>query len=86
MGFWLVSLLLYQNAKGKTIASVFSVRPSVSATISMPVKWEKLDDIMPSDFTMLNVPDILKGHTDPWINILDKSQDLAKILDNLSSK
>ena len=28
-----------QNAKGKTIASVFSARPSVSATISMPVKW-----------------------------------------------
>jgi bifunctional non-homologous end joining protein LigD len=75
-----------QNAKGKTIASVFSARPSVSATISMPVKWEELDDILPSDFTMLNVPDILKGHADPWRDILVKGQDLAKILDNLSSK
>jgi bifunctional non-homologous end joining protein LigD len=61
-----------QNAKGKTIASVFSARPSVSATISMPVKWEKLDRILPSDFTMLNVPDILKGHADPWRDILVK--------------
>jgi bifunctional non-homologous end joining protein LigD len=75
-----------QNAKGKTIASVFSARPSFSATISMPVKWEKLDSILPSDFTMLNVPDILKGHADPWRDILAKDQDLAKILDNLSSK
>jgi bifunctional non-homologous end joining protein LigD len=75
-----------QNAKGKTIASVFSARPSVSATISMPVKWEKLDDILPSDFTMLNVPDILKRHADPWRDILVKGQDLTKILDNFSSK
>jgi bifunctional non-homologous end joining protein LigD len=75
-----------QNAKSKTIASVFSARPSVSATISMPVKWEKLDEILPSDFTMLNVPDILKKHADPWRDILVKGQDLAKILDNLSSK
>jgi bifunctional non-homologous end joining protein LigD len=75
-----------QNAKGKTIASVFSARPSVSATISIPVKWEKLDEILPSDFTMLNVPDILKRHADPWRDILVKGQDLAKILDNLSSK
>jgi bifunctional non-homologous end joining protein LigD len=75
-----------QNAKSKTIASVFSARPSVSATISMPVKWEGFDGILPSDFTMLNVPDILKGYADPWRDILVKGQDLAKILDNLSSK
>jgi bifunctional non-homologous end joining protein LigD len=75
-----------QNAKGKTIASVLSARPSASATVSMPVKWEELEYILPSDFTMLNVPDILKGHADPWRDILDKGQDLAKILDNLSPK
>jgi bifunctional non-homologous end joining protein LigD len=74
-----------QNAKGKTIASVFSARPSVTATVSMPVKWEKLDSILPSDFTMLNVFDILKRHADPWNDILEKSQDLVKILDNLTS-
>jgi hypothetical protein len=46
----------------------------------------KARDILPSDFTMLKVPDIFKGHADPWRNILDKGQDLAKVLDNLSSK
>jgi bifunctional non-homologous end joining protein LigD len=52
----------------------------------MPVNWKDLDEILPSDFTMLNVLDILKRNTDPWRDILVRSQDLAKILDNLSSK
>jgi bifunctional non-homologous end joining protein LigD len=75
-----------QNAKGKTIASVFSARPSASATVSMPVKWKDLDEILPSDFTMLNVSDILKRNADPWRDVLSKGQDLARILDNLSPK
>ena len=74
-----------QNAKGKTIASVFSARPSVTATVSMPVKWKELENILPSDFTMLTVPDTLKRHADPWKDILERGQDLAKTLDNLSS-
>ena len=73
-----------QNAKGKTIASVFSARPSVSATVSMPVKWKVLNNMLPSDFTILTVPNILKRYRDPWKDILEKGQDLGKILDNLS--
>ena len=44
------------------------------STVSMPVKWEKLESILPSDFTMLNVPDILKRYSDPWKDILGKGQ------------
>jgi bifunctional non-homologous end joining protein LigD len=51
----------------------------------MPVKWEELDNILPSDFTMLNVPDILKRYSEPWNDVLEKGQDLVKILDNLTS-
>jgi bifunctional non-homologous end joining protein LigD len=29
-----------QNSKGKTIASVLSVRPTISATVSMPIRWK----------------------------------------------
>ena len=64
-----------QNAKGKTIASVFSARPSVSAIVSMPVKWEELDNILPSDFTMLNVPDILKGHENEEVMLCHEASD-----------
>jgi DNA primase len=52
----------------------------------MPVKWKDLDKILHSDLTMLNVSDILKRNADPWKDILSKGQDLARILDNLSSK
>jgi bifunctional non-homologous end joining protein LigD len=38
-----------QNARGKTIASVFSARPTESATISMPIKWDNLWHVMDKD-------------------------------------
>ena len=71
-----------QNAKGKTVASVLSARPTVSATVSMPVKWNDLDRLLPTDFTILKVPEILRKNGDPWSDILHKKQDLAKILEN----
>jgi bifunctional non-homologous end joining protein LigD len=72
-----------QNAKGKTVASVFSARPTRSATVSMPVYWKSLDKVLPTDFTMLNVPDILKKTGEPWQDILEKGQDLSSILENV---
>jgi bifunctional non-homologous end joining protein LigD len=38
-----------QNARGKTIASVFSARPTESATVSMPVRWDNLSSVLPTD-------------------------------------
>jgi bifunctional non-homologous end joining protein LigD len=74
-----------QNARGKTIASVFSARPTESATISMPVKWDDLSSVLPTDYTILNVPDILnKKSVNPWDNMLEEKQDLNKILENVS--
>ena len=74
-----------QNARGKTIASVFSARPTGSATISMPVKWDDLSSVLPTDYTILNVPDILnKKSVEPWDNMLEEKQDLNKILENVS--
>ena len=45
-----------QNAKGKTLASVFSARPIAPATISMPLEWNVIDQILPTDFTILKFP------------------------------
>jgi bifunctional non-homologous end joining protein LigD len=69
-----------QNAKGKTIASIFSARPTRSATVSMPVKWGDLPGILPTDYTMTNVPEILQSSGDPWAGIMEKKQDMEKIL------
>jgi bifunctional non-homologous end joining protein LigD len=39
-----------QNSKGKTLASIYSVRPTVSATVSMPIEWKELSSVVPTDF------------------------------------
>lgn len=41
-----------QNVAGKTIASVYSVRPRPGAPVSAPVLWEELDEVRPEDFTI----------------------------------
>ena len=69
-----------QNSRGKTIASVYSVRPTTSATVSMPVRWEELDDIVPKDFTLITVPEIMRKKTDPWKGVLEDKQDMNSIL------
>lgn len=74
-----------QNAKGKTIASVFSPRPIESATVSMPINWNDLSNIIPTNFTVLNVVETFKAKEDPWKDILSQQQNLVEILDNISS-
>jgi DNA primase len=49
-----------------------------------PLNGRDLNNILPSDFTLLTVPKVLKRHKDPWKDILVRGQDLGKILDNLS--
>jgi bifunctional non-homologous end joining protein LigD len=74
-----------QNAKGKTLASIFSMRPTISATVSMPVDWRNLSNIQPSDFTLVNVPDILSSMGgNAWSTIHHKKQDLLKMIQRVS--
>jgi bifunctional non-homologous end joining protein LigD len=69
-----------QNARGKTIASAYSVRPTADATVSMPVEWKNIDDILPTDFTIINVPDIVNKKGDVWHVMLSDKQDIGKII------
>jgi bifunctional non-homologous end joining protein LigD len=74
-----------QNAKGKTLASIFSVRPTISASVSMPVEWRELSYIQPADFTLVNVPEILSSKGgDAWSTIYQKKQDLLKMIQQAS--
>jgi bifunctional non-homologous end joining protein LigD len=45
-----------QNAKDRTIASAYSVRPTVDARVSAPLTWDEIDDCDPADFTMATMP------------------------------
>lgn len=73
-----------QNARGKTIASIYSPRPTNSASVSFPIKWNDLSHVVPTDFTIFNVPNTInKKIKNPWIDIMKKKQNLNKILESI---
>jgi DNA ligase D-like protein (predicted polymerase) len=45
-----------QNAKDRTVASAYSVRPLPDARVSTPVTWDEVPDCDPADFTVATVP------------------------------
>src|SRR5438128_4971065 len=45
-----------QNAKDRTVASAWSVRPTPDARVSMPLEWDEVPDSKPEDFTVLTMP------------------------------
>ncbi len=75
-----------QNVRGKTLASVYSPRPSPEAGVSMPVRWEEIKEIYPSDFTILTAFDRIAKIGDLWAGILDRKHDLAKLLDTITDE
>ena len=44
-----------QNAKDRTVASVYSVRPTPDARVSMPLRWSEVGDVVAEDFTIATV-------------------------------
>jgi bifunctional non-homologous end joining protein LigD len=60
-----------QNAWGRTLASIYSVRPRPRATVSMPVTWAEISKgIDLADFRMDNAPARLKRKGDLWRPLL----------------
>jgi hypothetical protein len=45
-----------QNAKDRTVASAYSVRPTPDARVSAPLAWEEVADCDPADFTLASMP------------------------------
>src|SRR5438132_10444025 len=45
-----------QNAKDRTIAGAYSVRPTADARVSAPLTWDEVDAAEPADFTMATMP------------------------------
>jgi DNA primase len=45
-----------QNARDHTIAAAYSIRGNARATVSAPIAWEEVDQVLPDDFTMATVP------------------------------
>jgi bifunctional non-homologous end joining protein LigD len=60
-----------QNAWGRTLASIYSVRPKPRATVSTPVTWEEVErGVATDDFRMDNVPARVRRLGDLWQPLL----------------
>jgi bifunctional non-homologous end joining protein LigD len=70
-----------QNGEGKTIASVYSVRPKAGAPVSTPLRWEEVDESLdPSAFTMDAVRQRIADHGDLYEGVLKTRQSLGAAL------
>src|SRR5262245_55883520 len=76
-----------QNGWGKTIASVYSVRPKPGAPVSTPLRWEELTtDVRPRDFSMQVALERIEQQGDLFAAVLEEPRPLspaAKALDQL---
>src|SRR6266550_622399 len=78
-----------QNGHGKTIASVYSVRPKPGAPVSTPLHWEELTPtVRPRDFGMKEALQRIEEHGDLYAPVLEDPRPLApaaKKLERLGS-
>lgn len=69
-----------QNVRGKTLASVYSPRVLPWAAVSMPLRWEEVGQVFPTDFTITTAAARLRETGDLWSGILSAKRDLAQLL------
>jgi bifunctional non-homologous end joining protein LigD len=68
-----------QNGEGKTIASVYSVRPRAGAPVSTPLRWDEVNEKLdPSAFTMDVVLERVRKHGDLFGGVLASKQRLDR--------
>jgi len=70
-----------QNARDRTIASAYSVRPKPGAPVSAPVTWEELPEVAPEDFTVATMPERFAQAGDRHAAIDDAAHSLQPLLD-----
>jgi DNA ligase D-like protein (predicted polymerase) len=70
-----------QNARDRTIASAYSVRGRVDATVSAPVTWDELPDVETEDFTLASMPARFAEVGDVQAGIDEAVCDLQVLLD-----
>jgi len=70
-----------QNAKDKTVASAYSVRPTPDARVSAPLTWAEVDDVDPAAFTLATMPARFAAIGDRHAGIDDHPCSLDAILE-----
>jgi bifunctional non-homologous end joining protein LigD len=70
-----------QNAKDRTIAAAYSVRPKPDARVSAPLSWDEIDACEPGDFTLATMPDRFKRVRDPHATMDQQACSIEALLE-----
>jgi DNA ligase D-like protein (predicted polymerase) len=70
-----------QNAKDRTVASAYSVRPTAEARVSAPLAWNEVPDCEPGDFTLATMPARFAANGDRHDGIDARPGSLERLLE-----
>ena len=70
-----------QNARDRTIASAYSVRPNADALVSAPLEWDEVPDAEMQDFRLDTVPTRLAERGDPSAGLHERTGSLDALLE-----
>jgi DNA ligase D-like protein (predicted polymerase) len=70
-----------QNAKDRTVAAAYSVRPKPDARVSAPLSWDEIDACEPGDFTLATMPDRFKRVGDPHATMDQQACSIEALLE-----
>jgi ribosomal protein L17 len=70
-----------QNAKDRTVAAAYSVRPTADARVSAPLTWDEVESCDPGDFTLATMPKRFAKVGDRHAGIDERAGSLAPLLE-----
>jgi bifunctional non-homologous end joining protein LigD len=70
-----------QNARDRTVASAYSIRPVPDARVSCPISWDEVPDVGPRELTVATVPARFAEHGDAHQGIDDRAGSLDPLLE-----
>ena len=70
-----------QNAKDRTVAGAYSVRPTADARVSAPLGWDEVDQCEPAEFTLASMPARFARLGDPHASMNDHAGNLEQLLE-----
>jgi bifunctional non-homologous end joining protein LigD len=70
-----------QNAKDRTVASAYSLRPVPDARVSAPLTWDEVPSCDPADYTIGTMPDRFASAGDPWAGMDAAAGSLDSLLE-----
>jgi hypothetical protein len=70
-----------QNAKDRTVAAAYSVRPTPDARVSAPLTWDEIERCEPQDFTLASMPRRFEQVGDLHAHIDDRAGSIEGLLE-----